>query len=64
MVNQGVFYESRARLIKLGLIVPASIYLSLDKNSPARIEFEMKLIRSGIDPDMSKDKKAFLRVIV
>lgn len=53
--NSGVFYESRSRLIKLGLLIPGSIFLSLDKDSPARIEYELKMIKCGIDTDTSKD---------
>jgi hypothetical protein len=47
----GVFYESRKRLIKHGLILPAKSILSLDKCDPRRVAYESKLILSGIDPD-------------
>lgn len=43
------FWESRKRLVKLGLIIPAKHYLSLDKNDPKRIAYELKLITLGID---------------
>ena len=46
----GVVWETRARLIKHGLIKPYESFMELDKDDPIRVAYERKLELAGIEP--------------
>ena len=54
---RGEFYESRKRLIKHGLIIPAWLYLKLDPSDPLRKEYESRMAVKGIVPTVKPEDK-------